>query len=155
MRRPGRRIARPARSCLVRCLRVPRWRVSILSHDLGVNVAYAHAELYRYLVARLGVLPSSLNVFGLESVYGSSRQRERQAIKSVAIRSTGSSDVEGVRLEPAQYPPVEFGVGVRMHQGVHGDRVDVARDPLDRLVIIDGRTAASRSQDVHGFLAEP
>ncbi len=45
-------------------------RISILSHDLGVNVAYAYAELYRNSVARLGVLESLLNGFGLESVYG-------------------------------------------------------------------------------------
>jgi pimeloyl-ACP methyl ester carboxylesterase len=45
-------------------------RISILSHDLGVNVAYAYAELYRNSVARLGVLDSLLNGFGLESVYG-------------------------------------------------------------------------------------
>jgi len=45
-------------------------RISILSHDLGVNVAYAYAELYRNSVARLAVLDSLLNGFGLESVYG-------------------------------------------------------------------------------------
>ena len=48
------------------------------------------------------------------------------------------SDVERVGIEPAQDPPVELGVGVRMHQGMHGDRVDVACDPLDRLVTVDG-----------------
>ncbi len=44
-------------------------RISILGHDLGVNVAYAYAELYRDSVARLAVLDSLLNGFGLESVY--------------------------------------------------------------------------------------
>lgn len=43
--------------------------ISILSHDLGVNVAYAYAELYRNSVKRLAVLDSLLNGFGLESVY--------------------------------------------------------------------------------------
>jgi pimeloyl-ACP methyl ester carboxylesterase len=45
-------------------------RVSILSHDLGVGVAYAYAALYRHSVMRLGVLDSELNGFGLENVYG-------------------------------------------------------------------------------------
>jgi pimeloyl-ACP methyl ester carboxylesterase len=44
--------------------------VSILGHDLGVNVAYAYAELYRNSVTRLGVLESLLNGFGLEAIYG-------------------------------------------------------------------------------------
>jgi pimeloyl-ACP methyl ester carboxylesterase len=44
--------------------------ISILSHDLGVNVAYAYAQLYRDSVARLAVLDSLLNGFGLENVYG-------------------------------------------------------------------------------------
>jgi pimeloyl-ACP methyl ester carboxylesterase len=43
--------------------------VSILSHDLGVNVAYAYAQLYPDSVTRLAVLESLLNGFGLESVY--------------------------------------------------------------------------------------
>jgi pimeloyl-ACP methyl ester carboxylesterase len=45
-------------------------RISILSHDLGVNIAYAYAELYRDSVARMAVLDSLLNGFGLESIYG-------------------------------------------------------------------------------------
>ncbi|HEY3734419.1 MAG TPA: alpha/beta hydrolase [Streptosporangiaceae bacterium] len=45
-------------------------RVSLLSHDLGVGIAYAYAVLYRHSVARLGVLESMLNGFGLESIYG-------------------------------------------------------------------------------------
>jgi pimeloyl-ACP methyl ester carboxylesterase len=44
--------------------------ISILSHDLGVNVAYAYAELYRNSVDKLAVLDSLLNGFGLENVYG-------------------------------------------------------------------------------------
>lgn len=44
--------------------------ISILSHDLGVNVAYAYAQLYPQTVTKLAVLDSLLNGFGLESVYG-------------------------------------------------------------------------------------
>ncbi len=44
--------------------------ISILGHDLGVNVAYAYAELYPRTVTKLAVLDSLLNGFGLESVYG-------------------------------------------------------------------------------------
>jgi pimeloyl-ACP methyl ester carboxylesterase len=46
--------------------------ISILSHDLGVNVAYAYAELYRDSVDRLAVLESALNGFGLENIYPNS-----------------------------------------------------------------------------------
>ncbi len=46
--------------------------VSILSHDLGVNIAYAYAQLYPQTVTKLAVLESALNGFGLESVYGNS-----------------------------------------------------------------------------------
>jgi pimeloyl-ACP methyl ester carboxylesterase len=43
--------------------------VSILSHDLGVNIAYAYARLYPQSVSRLMVLESLLNGYGLESIY--------------------------------------------------------------------------------------
>jgi pimeloyl-ACP methyl ester carboxylesterase len=43
--------------------------ISILSHDLGVNIAYAYAQLYPQTVTKLAVLESLLNGFGLESVY--------------------------------------------------------------------------------------
>jgi pimeloyl-ACP methyl ester carboxylesterase len=46
--------------------------VSILSHDLGVNIAYAYAQLYPQTVTKLGVVESALNGFGLESIYGNS-----------------------------------------------------------------------------------
>jgi pimeloyl-ACP methyl ester carboxylesterase len=46
--------------------------ISILSHDLGVNIAYAYAEQYRNSVERVAVLESALNGFGLESLYGQS-----------------------------------------------------------------------------------
>lgn len=42
--------------------------ISILSHDLGVNVAYAYAK--QFPVQKLGVLESMINGFGLESIYG-------------------------------------------------------------------------------------
>ncbi|MDQ2815397.1 MAG: alpha/beta hydrolase [Actinomycetota bacterium] len=43
--------------------------ISILSHDLGVNIAYAYARLYPQSVSRLMVLESLLNGYGLESIY--------------------------------------------------------------------------------------
>jgi pimeloyl-ACP methyl ester carboxylesterase len=46
--------------------------VSILSHDLGVNIAYAYAQLYPQTVTKLGVVESALNGFGLEDIYGNS-----------------------------------------------------------------------------------
>jgi pimeloyl-ACP methyl ester carboxylesterase len=42
--------------------------ISILSHDLGVNVAYAYAK--QFPVEKLGVMESMINGFGLESIYG-------------------------------------------------------------------------------------
>jgi pimeloyl-ACP methyl ester carboxylesterase len=44
--------------------------VSILAHDLGVNIGYAYARLYSQSVSRLMVLDSELNGYGLESSYG-------------------------------------------------------------------------------------
>ena len=44
--------------------------ISILAHDLGVNVGYAYARLYPAQVQRLMVLDSELNGFGLEAAYG-------------------------------------------------------------------------------------
>src|SRR5262249_12378613 len=46
--------------------------VSILSHDLGVNIAYAYAQQYPQEVTKLAVMESALNGFGLESLYGAS-----------------------------------------------------------------------------------
>ncbi len=43
--------------------------ISILSHDLGVNIAYAYAQLFPQEVTKLAVLESLLNGFGLESIY--------------------------------------------------------------------------------------
>lgn len=42
--------------------------ISILSHDLGVNIAYAYAK--QFPVQKLGVIESMINGFGLESIYG-------------------------------------------------------------------------------------
>jgi pimeloyl-ACP methyl ester carboxylesterase len=44
--------------------------VSILSHDLGVGIAYAYARQFPTTVSRLMVLESLLNGYGLESIYG-------------------------------------------------------------------------------------
>ncbi len=44
-------------------------QISILSHDLGVNVAYAYTRLYASSVTKLAVLESLLNGYGLESIY--------------------------------------------------------------------------------------
>jgi pimeloyl-ACP methyl ester carboxylesterase len=46
--------------------------ISILSHDLGVNIAYAYAQLFPQTVSKLGVVESALNGFGLEDIYGNS-----------------------------------------------------------------------------------
>ena len=43
--------------------------VSILAHDLGVNIGYAYARLYPQSVQRLMVLDSELNGFGLEAAF--------------------------------------------------------------------------------------
>lgn len=45
-------------------------KVSILSHDLGANVAYAYTHLYQHSVRKLAVLDTLLNGFGLEGIYG-------------------------------------------------------------------------------------
>jgi pimeloyl-ACP methyl ester carboxylesterase len=43
--------------------------ISILSHDLGVNIAYAYDRLYASSVTKLMVLDSELNGYGLEASY--------------------------------------------------------------------------------------
>ncbi len=43
--------------------------ISLLTHDLGVNIGYAYARLYSSSVSRLMVLDSELNGYGLEDSY--------------------------------------------------------------------------------------
>src|ERR1700754_3905394 len=55
----------------------------------------------------------------------------------LSLASPGGSDVLGVGLQATQHAPVQFGVGVRVHKRMQGDRLDIARDPLDRHVGVD------------------
>jgi len=43
--------------------------ISIMAHDLGVGIGYAYARLFPASVARLMVMESELNGYGLESIF--------------------------------------------------------------------------------------